>query len=159
MDNELKKLLRRRASLYHMCEENRQALDAVETKADAVRLYIKTIDWALEQGYPGLSVLRKYFSDCEEEGVFVGKHFTGETLIDKPVYVFHECSGTIRTGLNTAMRIIPMLYFADGCDMTVKPSDSKGLRTRVPLYVFGENSVSAKSDENAVFRFYNFTVE
>ena len=151
--------MRRQASIHHMCDENRSALELVETKPEAVALYLKTIDWALERGFPGMRVLREYFSDCEDLGVFIDKSFSGERLTALPVYVFHHCTGMVRVGLNVADKIIPMLYFADGCDMTIRPSDSLRLGTRVPLYVFGENRVSGKSDDNAIFKCYNFSVE
>lgn len=159
MENEWKKLLRRKATASHMCEENRTALGQVETKADAIALYIQTIDWALEEDYPGLNVIRRYFQDCEQYGIFVDKTFSGETLIDLPVYVFHNCKGSIRVGLNTSKRIIPMLYFANGCDMTITSSNTLGLRSRVPLYVFGDNTVIAESSEDIICRTYNFDVK
>lgn len=159
MEEDWKKLLRRKATTYHMCEENRTALESVNSKADAVALYIKTIDWALEEDYPGLNVIRRYFNDCEQYGIFIDKVFSGETLTDLPVYVFHNCKGTIRTGLNTEKKIIPMLYFANGCDMTVVSSNTLGMRSRVPLYIFGDNTVLAEDSENIVCRRYNFDVK
>ena len=61
------KQLRREASLHHMCEENRSALDSVESKIDAINLYKRTIDWALEEGYPCIQTLRRDFADCEAD--------------------------------------------------------------------------------------------
>ena len=142
-----------------MCEENRTALGQVSSKEEAIALYIKTIDWALEEDYPGLGVIRKYFRDCEGQGIYIDKDFSGETLIDLPVYVFHNCRGTIRVGLNREKRIIPMLYFANGCDMTIISSNNLGLRSRVPLYVFGDNTVIAEKSEDLICRTYNFEVK
>ena len=142
-----------------MCEENRTALSQATTKADAIALYLKTIDWALEEDYPGLNVIRQHFSDCEEYGVYVDKTFSGETLIDLPVYVFHNCRGTIKVGLNVEKQIIPMLYFANNCDMTIISSDHLGLRNRVPLYVFGDNTIISERSEDLVCRTYNFEVK
>ena len=138
-----------------MCEENRDALDAVENKEDAINLYKRTIDWALEEGYPDLGTIRKYFSDCEKYGVFVDKVFHGETLVEHQVYVFHSCSGKIRTGLNLEKRIIPMMYFANGCDMDVK-GDGSGLAIRVPLYVFGPNRVGVEQSDDIQCLTYKF---
>ena len=159
MENEWKRQLRRKATLHHMCEENRTALDGVTSKADAVDLYIRTIDWALEEDYPGLSVLRNHFADCEDKGIYIDKTFTGEMLTDQPVYVFHNCKGLIRVGLNVEKRIIPMLYFANDCDMRVESANFKGLRTRVPLYIFGDNRVVALNTDDIVFNRYNFDVK
>ena len=155
MESELKRLLRREASAHHMCEENRNALEEIETKANAVALYKKTIDWALEEGYPSLPELRRFFSDCEDLGIYVDKVFHGETLKDHQVYVFHNCKGQIRTGINVEKSIIPMLYFANHCEMSVKSSGSFG-QVRVPLYVFGENAISAEEAEDITFKFYLF---
>lgn len=130
--------------MHHMCEENRTALESVETKADAIALYKRTIDWALEEGYPDMDTLRRYFSDCEAEGVYVDKEFHGEVLADHQVYVFHNCRGMVRTGLNVGQKIIPMLYFANGCDMEVQGISGQGLSVRVPLYVFGGNNIRAE---------------
>lgn len=137
-----------------MCEENRRALGLVETKSDAIALYKKTIDWALENDYPSLSVLKSDFSDCEADGVYVEKHFSGEILDDQPVYVFHGCTGTIRVGLNVSKCIIPMLYLANGCDMVFKSSGPTSLQTIVPIYSFGDNTICAERSNDILFRVY-----
>ena len=117
MDDRWKTQLRRQASARHMCEENRLALEAVSSKEEAVALYLKTIDWALEEGYPRLDTLREYFADCEPYGVYIDRHFNGTLFLDKKVYVFHHCSGKIRVGLNRSKSIIPMIYLANGCNL------------------------------------------
>lgn len=142
-----KRPLRREASLHGMCEENRHLLESAETKDDVIALYTKTIDWAPEEGYPSMTVLRQYFSDCEYKGIFIDKHFNGETLIDLPVYVFHNCTGTIKTGLNIEKKIIPMLYFANGCDMDIRGISGTYTSPRVPLYVFGLNRISGEHSD------------
>lgn len=134
--------------MHHMCEENRVSLDAVDSKHDAIELYKKTIDWALEEGYPSMSALREDFADCGSEGVFVDKEFHGDTLIDQQVYVFHHCTGAIRVGLNVEKQIIPMLYFANGCDMRICGVNGAGMQIRVPVYIFGQNRVSAEQSED-----------
>lgn len=145
-ENEWKRQLRREASAHHMCEEYRQALEESQSKATAIGLYKKMVDWALEEGYPAMETLREHFSDADVAGIFVDRHFEGEILDSQQVYVFHNCTGTIRTGLNTEKRIIPMLYFANGCDMCVKSCNEWPLSApvRVPLYLFGENTVEAE---------------
>lgn len=148
--------LRREASAHHMCEENRRALMGVENISDAIALYKKTIDWALEEGYPRIDTLRKYFSNCEEYGVFIDKHFNGENLIDQQVYVFHNCTGTIRTGLNLDKKIIPMLYFANGCNMNIESYLETGSQIIVPLYIFGQNVIHPEVSDNILCRVFNF---
>lgn len=161
MEANWKRQIRREASVHHMCEENRDALSLVETKKDAVELYKKTVDWALEEGYPCLETLRRNFSDCEEYGIFVGKHFNGELLADHHVYVFHQCTGEIRVGLNVGKRIIPMLYFANGCNMSVKSSGPLPVSfpVRVPCYIFGQNVVSVENSEDLECKIYKFEVK
>ena len=156
METEWKRQIRREASAHGMCMENRDALSSVESLADAVSLYKKTIDWALEEGYPNFGTLQRYFSGCAEYGVFINREFHGDLLCDQAVYVFHHCTGWIRVGLNVEKRIIPMLYFANGCDMTIKPSGLSKTEVRVPLYIFGSNLVKARSSGDVVFRTYKF---
>jgi hypothetical protein len=138
-----------------MCDDNRAYLSACETKADAIRLYKQTIDWALEEEYPNLAFLKQEFSDQQSEGFFVGCHFDGDTLNEHQVYVFHNCTGTIRVGLNLAKKIIPMCYFANNCDMTILGVEGERiLPDKVPLYIFGENQINAKNDDIVHFRIY-----
>lgn len=159
MDKLWVKQLRKEASAHHMCAENRLALESISDKASAIALYKKTIDWALEEGYPCMDTLRRDFSDCEAYGIFVDKHFNGELLDDQAVYVFHNCTGTIRTGLNVKKRIIPMLYFANGCDMSVKGVPGQNLQARVPLYVFGDNRIAAEQSDDIICVTYKFDVK
>ena len=159
MERNWKSHLRRLASAHHMCAENRTALEGVEDKHEAIALYKKTIDWALEEGYPDLRFLRNQFSDCEVDGVFVDKHFSGEILNDHEVYVFHHCTGTIRTGLNLSRRLIPMLYFANDCDMSIQGIPGSAMQVRVPLYIFGQNRISAEQSEDIECKIYNMEVK
>lgn len=159
MDSQWKRQLRHEASVHHMCAENRVALEEVESKEKAIELYKRTIDWALEEGYPSLSTLRRDFSDCGDFGIFIDKHFEGEILRDHSVYVFHNCSGTIRTGLNIEKKIIPMLYFANGCDMDVKGIPNSSSQVRVPLYIFGINRIGAEMSEDLLCKTYKFDVK
>ena len=156
-----KRQLRREASIHHMCEENRFALEAVENKEEAIALYIRTIDWALEEGYPALRTLRESFSDCEKEGIFIDHEFHGEVLDSLPTYIFHNCKGIIRTGLNLQEQIIPMLYFANDCDMEIRGTGKIDPPARVPLYVFGYNNVTFNNgaDEGITCVTYNFKVK
>ena len=138
-----------------MCADNRARLNACENKEDAIKLYKKTIDWALENDYPDIDFLRSEFSNSQGQGIFVGEHFDGKILSEHDVYVFHNCTGTIRVGINLAKRIIPMCYFANNCDMTILGFDAdRALPDRVPLYIFGENKIIAKNSPMAEFRIY-----
>lgn len=159
MENDWKKNLRREASAHHMCEENRESLSSVDSKEKAIDLYKKTIDWALEEGYPSFSTLVRDFSDCEDYGIYVNKVFHGEKLDEQKVYVFHNCRGTIYTGLNVPKRIIPMLYFANNCEMRIRPSGPSGVDVRVPLYVFGQNNLVTDRSNDVSFKIYNFEVK
>jgi hypothetical protein len=159
MKNQWHRQLRREASAHHMCAENRSALENISDKGEAIALYKKTIDWALEEGYPCMETLRSEFSGCEAYGIFVDKVFHGERLDDQQVYVFHNCSGTIRTGLNVQKRIIPMLYFANGCNMDVKPISETAPKVRVPLYIFGPNRVNAEQSDNIECVTHKFEVK
>lgn len=159
MDKQWKIQLRREASAHGMCAEYRDLLGSVETKYDAIALYRRCIDWALEEGYPSIETLRHDFKSCEIYGVFVDHEFHGETLDSQKVYVFHNCKGTIRVGLNASLKIIPMLYFANGCDMDIKGIPGSAMQVRVPLYIFGQNRISAEQSEDLVCKTYNLAVK
>ena len=152
--------LLRYGKLNSMCAENISALKKCKTKADAVKLYKKTIDWALERGYPTLDFLRQEFSENQNEGLFIDHTFNGEILNEQQVYIFHNCKGTIKVGLNPDKAIIPMLYFANGCDMKVESIDGvRILPDLIPLYIFGGNKIIAGNDRNAHFRIYREEVK
>lgn len=144
-DKEWKRQLRREASAHHMCEDYRHALEESDSKVSAIGLYKRMIDWALEEGYPCLFTLRKHFSNYQTAGIFIDEHFNGEILNEQQVYVFHHCTGTIRTSINVDKKIIPMLYFANGCDMKIESGGGWNMKVpiRVPLYLFGDNNVEA----------------
>lgn len=141
-----KEYLLRQARLESMCTENMDALRACETKADAVALYKKTIDWALEKNYPPVNFIRNEFGDCEDLGIFVDKTFYGEILNEHQCYVFHNCRGHITVDINIQKKVIPMLYFANGCNISVSCTS----QIKVPLYIFGENNIEADD----TFRIY-----
>lgn len=155
-----KDLLLRYGKLNSMCKENIDALKNCETKHDSIDLYKKTIDWALERNFPNLAILRKEFMDCQDDGIFIDHTFNGETLNEHQVYVFHNCKGTIKVGLNTNKSIIPMLYFANNCEMTVVGTNAIRVRPDIiPCYIFGENNIEAENDINAIFRIYREEVK
>lgn len=118
--------------------------------------YIENPDWCMERDFPDLQTLRDHFTDVWNKGVFVDKHFEGETFSDKQTYIFHHCTGKINVELNKKKSIIPMLYFANGCKMEVTCSqeENKFAPISVPIYTFGENDVKADDNEFANFKVY-----
>lgn len=140
---------------HGVCGEYSELLNRAGTASAALALYKRGIDWCLERNSPSINLLRQYKQECEQNSVFIDRTFHGEILTGEQVYVFHNCRGTIRVGLNMEKHIIPMLYFANGCAMSVKSADSSGLSIRVPLYVFGPNSINAEVSEDIVCVFIN----
>lgn len=118
--------------------------------------YLANPDWCIERDFPDLRMLQQYFSRCGDKGIFVGKEFHGDLLDDLQVYIFHNCHGTIKVGLNEGKAIIPMLYFANGCRMRIVGIGGIKPKTpsEVPVYTFGENDVAAKDNEFVKFTHY-----
>jgi len=129
---------------------------------ELVDYYVENPDWCMERGVPDIATLRKHFADCESKGVYVGKTFHGELLDDLQTYIFHNCKGTIKVGLNIDKGMIPMLYMANGCRMRIigtgyiKPKKERD-RSVVPIYTFGRNDVSAR--DNRYVKFKHFKTE
>ncbi len=147
------------AKTKRMCEENFRGLCACNDKETAIGLYKKTIDWALEENYPTLGTICGHFGDCEERGIFVGKLFSGEEFSEQLVYVFHACTGEINIAMDVDNAVIPMLYFANGCDIKVRCKQKYPYPIKVPVYVFGANDVMVESSQNAIFNVYNKEVK
>ena len=153
---ELKEVLIDTAHAKGICAEGyRQMLESSDIDA-IVYYYVANPDWCLERDFPTLQTLSEKFSDYEDKGVFVNKTFHGEVLNDLQTYIFHNCKGTIKVGLNVDKAIIPMLYLANGCRLRImgvgevipkKPSE-------VPVYVFGMNDVSARDNKYVKFITY-----
>lgn len=147
-----KEYLLRMGRLDSMCLENIEALRICQTKEEAISLYKKTVDWALEKNYPSIEFIRKEFCGYESEGLFIDKVFHGELLNEHQCYVFHNCSGHIAVDINIEKRIIPMLYFANGCQLSVgRANSAHTMPIRVPLYIYGENTIVADDDEDIIF--------
>lgn len=147
-----KEYLLRMGRLDSMCLENIEALRSCQTKEEAISLYKKTADWALEKNYPSIEFIRKEFCGYESEGLFIDKVFHGALLNDHQCYVFHNCSGHIAVDINIEKRIIPMLYFANGCNLCVTRAESpQSLSIKVPLYIYGDNTITAKDTDNITF--------
>lgn len=123
---------------------------------ELIAYYLKCPDWCMERGFPGLDILRSEFSDIEDKGVYVGKTFNGEVFSDKQVYIFHDCKGQIRVGWDEYGAVIPMLYFANGCDIEIiGDGHFNPFPIQVPVYSFGENWIEAISDTEVIFKLYN----
>lgn len=121
-----------------------------------VDYYVANPDWCLERDFPDMQMLRCHFADVSNKGVFVDRTFNGETLNDLQTYIFHNCKGTIRVGLNVDKAIIPMLYLANGCRLRVVGVGDVVTKvpSQVPVYVFGKNDISAKDNKYVSFNIY-----
>ena len=120
-------------------------------RQEMIAYYKQMIDWCLERNYPDYAILQEHFSDCEDEGIYIGKEFNGEIFSSQQVYVFHNCKGTINVQMDYENEIIPMLYFANKCDMRVICTLENIIPIRVPLYIFGENCVESNDSDNAQY--------
>ena len=139
----------------NVCSEYRGLLERCETIEDILDLYKRGADWCLEYSSPSLELIREYKEECEKAGIFIDRRFNGEVFDSQQTYIFHNCSGTIRTGLNVEKRIIPMLYFDHGCDMKIEASARLDIHTRVPLFVYGENNIVAEQSGDIECVYYN----
>lgn len=142
------------AGSYGICDEDVffRLLRKCGTKAESIYIYKHCLDWCLDAGYPDLDFLRREYrnEETERDGVYFDKTFDGELLDEHQTYVFHHCAGRIRVAMNCGKAVIPMLYFAYGCDMEVScTQENYGRPIRVPLYIFGENRIEARDDGHA----------
>lgn len=115
---------------------------------ELVDYYIKNPDWCLERNFPSLDLLRENFSNQQHKGIFIDEDFEDNELKDNLVYVFHNCNGRINVGLNLEKSLIPMLYFANDCDIWVHCEDS----IKIPIYIFGHNVINTSG--NATFHIF-----
>lgn len=153
MTDLLRKKLLDEGNTHGICNEGVEYINTLKID-ELIGYYLTMIDWCAENNYPSYPVITTYFANCEDNGIFVGKHFNGETLRDKQTYVFHRCTGHINVEMNYDKAIIPMLYFANGCNMTITCKQQNTPPIRVPLYTFGDNNISYEKNDNAVFNKY-----
>ena len=73
---------------------------------------------------------------------------------NKQVFVFHDCHGTINVEMDYENAIIPMLYFANGCNMTVICRQKNIFPVKFPLYIFGRNTIYTENNDSAIFRIF-----
>lgn len=154
MKSDWKHQLLRQARLKGMCAENIVALRDCPDRLTAVALYKKTIDWALENDYPTLYDIRTFFGDCKDYGIYVDQDLTGVTANKHQVYVFHNCYGKLNVEMDYDNHIIPMLYFANDCDVTVVCKQPNFRPIKVPIYTTDGNNVETYDTANAVFKKY-----
>lgn len=136
-----------------ICAEGYEEMRTADGRNGLVDYYVANPDWCLEREFPDLQTLEEEFADCEDKGVFVNKMFHGELLNDLQAYVFHNCRGTVKVGLNIDKAIIPMLYVANGCRIRFVGAGDAETRTpvHVPVYMFGKNDVSAHDNKYVKF--------
>lgn len=151
---------RKKATRYGICDQALydRALRMCTTKHATIDLYKRSIDWCLETNYPDIDFLRSEYKNAEMEaaGLYIDHTFNGELLDQHQVYIFHNCKGRILTALNYDALISPVFYFANGCDMEVGCDQEQpcGKPIRVPLYIFGDNAITANDNANAVYKIY-----
>lgn len=154
--NSIKETLVNVAHAKGICAEGyKQMLESADVGA-MVDYYVANPDWCLERDFPTLQMLRDHFRDVTNKGVFVDKTFNGELLNDLQAYIFHNCKGTIKVGLNVDKAIIPMLYLANGCRLRILGVGDivPKVPSEVPIYTFGKNDVSAKNNKYVEFITY-----
>lgn len=143
----LKQKLMVDARTYGICLEGYETMRG-RNISQLIDYYIQNPDWCLEREYPDLQTLATSFADIQDKGVYVNHTFNGETLNELQAYIFHNCKGNIRVRLNREKAIIPMLYFANNCDMIVQCDEN----ISVPLYIFGDNTIA--TDNSNAFKIF-----
>lgn len=154
--DELKSILLREAEEAGICREGRQRLSDCSTTGDLLDFYTGNPEWCIERNFPTPATLMWMWAHMGEEmerhGVYYRRRFDGEALTGRQAYVLLGCSGTVRTGLDAEKGLIPMFYFADGCDMAVEGAYPRALlASRVPLYVAQGCHVEARDGNGARF--------
>lgn len=151
--NDLKEMLMADARAKGICLDGLSKMRVLPDKGELIDYYVENPDWCLERSFPDFETLQTAFANCGEKGVFVGRKFRGEVLNDLQAYIFHNCSGTVKVGLNVDKAIIPMLYIANNCRLRIVGVGDVVPRRRseVPVYIFGRNDVSARGNQYVKF--------
>lgn len=155
MDNlNLKKLLIAEAREKGICSQGLSIMEDSNIN-QLVDYYKQTIDWSLERSFPSFKTLVNYFSDRESQGIYINKVFNGDIFSSQPVYVFHNCKGTISIEMDYDNAIIPMLYFDNNCELTVTCNQKRNrfIPIEVPIYVAESKVIPVKS-KYAVFKVF-----
>ena len=111
--------------------------------------YLESPDWCMKRGFPDLDTIRNIIDGQKFSGIFVDREFTGEMLNEFPVYIFHNCRGTIRVGINIDKKLIPVLYVANGCRLKIIGSGEivPIIPSIVPVFAFGNNRITVESNK------------
>ena len=142
-----------------ICAEGHRQMLASAGVGDMVDYYVANPDWCLERSFPDMRTLREHFADMGGKGVFVDRIFHGERLDELQAYVFHNCRGTVKVGLNVERGSAPMLYLANGCRLHVVGDGPIAKEpTQIPIYVFGRNDLSARDNRRVRFRVFKHDV-
>lgn len=150
-ETKLKETLMNDARRGGICAEGYGQMRAYDREG-LIDYYVQNPDWCMERGFPSLELLRREFSDIEDKGVFVGKTFDGEVFDKLQAYIFHDCKGTIRVAMNYDNAIIPMLYFANGCNIRVECEQRNDPAINVPLYIAEDCKVVGAKTDNCNFK-------
>lgn len=145
--NDLKQILVDDARSAGICEEGYYIMRTRNIDG-LIAYYLQNPDWCMERNFPDLETLSTEFGDIQDRGVYINTQFNGEMLDDLQTYIFHNCTGRIRVRLNTERKLIPMLYFANNCDMVIECDDN----ISVPLYIFGKNTIV--TNNSSAFKFF-----
>lgn len=152
---ELKEILMHEARQKGICVDGFKEMRSSDRR-ELIEYYLRTIDWSLERNYPSLDFIRANFPDCEDYGIFLDKTFDGDEFSGRQTYVFHNCKGRINVAMDYDNAIIPMLYFANDCDIVVGCEQTKNIPPiRVPVTIFGESNVFVETSRYAIFTIHN----
>lgn len=160
--NNLKHLLIEQARQSGICDEGLARMRSLDLPG-LIAYFLENPDWCLERGFPSVYLLSRMDRDTlADSGIFIDRKFKGELLSSRQVYVFLNCRGTVKTGLNIPLSVIPMLYFANSCRMRIVGTGDvrprcESQRTEIPLYSFGPNEISAR--DNIYVKFNRFKTE
>lgn len=147
---ELKETLMEGAKDGGICADGYGKIRAYD-RDEVIDYYLGNLDWCMERGFPSLKLLRREFSDIEDRGVYVCKEFNGEVFSARQAYIFHACKGTIKVAMDYEKAIIPMLYFANGCDIRVECDQPNDPPIRVPLYISADSDVVGGRSEGCTY--------
>lgn len=151
-----KEEIRRQCTEKGICEIGVALVEKAKTDSDFIRYYKQQITGCLKAGFPDLRFMRKHRKMLSKNGIYVDAHFDCDVLRSMQTYVFYNCTGIIQVEMDTERCIIPNLYFAGGCDITVVCSQDNVMPISVSLSVFGEDKVKCYDSTGAHFFKYNY---
>lgn len=151
MEEDIRQTLMNGARASGICAEGYGAMRGYD-RDGLIAYYLANPDWCLERGFPSLPLLRKEFSDISGKGVFIGRTFNGEVFDRLQTYIFHDCRGTIRVAMDYDRAVIPMLYFANGCNIRVECEQPNTPAIHIPLYIADGCKVTGAKTSGCIFR-------